>query len=487
MTMNARAIASSPCAAAVIAMLLAWDLAPSAVEAAYTPRSTIVNLGDYPIDGNPSDSGAAAANNAAFQAAFNNIGSAGGKLLIPCGVFKLTVTPALSVANSAHVKLVGAGPDCTEIYTSGQGVDGLHINLGNQYSTFSVESLTITTDGKGGASGLTTTLANGAGVGTTYASANTLYDVNFRGHDFFCSTASPACSGGPQAYWGTGYNDKYVNNVNIFGGTCNSVAQATRCYSFVGPGGPETNPGSYAVVFNLFGTIMNQCQTGVFMGEYTQGLTMTATNVTGCNFGLNTGVGVSTTVDILDLAVLTGNQFNTYVCGVCIASPYFNDLIANDNLFIVSGGVGAKIQGTGWLFNGNQGGDVTNGTLNAINILGSNATGGVAANNWFGGFFHMFVVGASVNAQARLWDNYGVGGAGAPVNYKYSIDPTSSGTLISDHQPNNFATFPPCNNAIKFAWLYVADSSVNTFLGAVAGGGNYEGFAQCDGSSWHFH
>src|ERR1700733_3967081 len=76
--------------------------------------------------------------NSALSSAAN-----GGEIDFPCGTYKMTADVAQSLAAGKHLKLKGAGTDCTTLtFPSG---NGLTITEGSQFSSIDVEDITFTT------------------------------------------------------------------------------------------------------------------------------------------------------------------------------------------------------------------------------------------------------------------------------------------------------------------------------------------------------
>ena len=425
--------------------------------------------------------------NALTAATASTSSGAGNVLRFPCGVFKMTARPTATIASGQKLTIQGSGSNCTFLYMSGP-VGGFLITYGNQFSSFTLSGMTIETDQQGTQNGVKITLTNG--LSNEYAPVNEINDVEFRGYDFTTTN---------NEYWENGFIDVGVSNINFNGGTCNmmsnvpTVKPVGKCYSISGYGS-GTNP--YAVVFNFTNVTMNGCDTALTYGEWVQGVTITASNVTGCLNGVFTGFGVSATSDVLDQLTINASQFNTYTCAVCVNDPYFNDLIVYGNLFIVDsstwtpsqGSTGIYVQGVGWVIANNQMGDANQGVDIAIDIASGFASGGLAEGNFIGGFANMFYITAS-NAQAHLVNNKFFDYLAKSADY--GLLAGAGAVLIEDYTPRNYSNLGgsigglPCTYAISNSRMVLSDWSGGSYNGAAAGGGAglTNIMCQCLGSS----
>ena len=534
-------------------LFVLWQCACLLVGAYYPPTGTIIDASTYPIVGDGLTN-----NNVALARIFSDANNApyGAKVVFPCGTYKYTTSQSVTIPANFGFQLQGAGQDCTTFYKSGAG-NGINTTLGDQFSSFKFADFTVTTDAT---SGQALNISMAAGLNVSYGPSNEVDNVGFRGQDFY---------GAQTQHWTYGVQMAGVSNVNINGGVCNGIpaspgAHTTTCYYAVG-GGSGAYP--YSVVFNFKNTIMNQCGTAFRYGDWVQGVTLDTVNVTGCDNGVTTAAGVNLTTDVLDQLTVIGSQFNTYVCGICINSPYFNDALIYDNLFIVeSGSIGIKITGTGYIIANNQMGDAGNGTSTAFQFSQSSAAfGGLIEGNFVGGFLTMAGVNASVNTQAHIRHNMWLTGSGptstvvggnvnnqaasitgyvraagsrflftpgatntgamtfndgggavpiyaggtTPVSanavvinvpalltysatnsgyelsvpQEYTIDSSSSGTIIDDEEPKNYAYAPACGAAIRYSKFFIVDSSTVTYNAVVSGGGTGQVNGICNGSS----
>ena len=57
------------------------------------------------------------------------------------------------------------------------------------------------------------------------------------------------------------------------------------------------------------------------------------------------------------------------------------------------------------------------------------------------------------------------------VPQEYTIDPSSSSTIIDDEEPKNFAYAPACGTAIRYSKFFISDANSPTYNAAVSGGG----------------
>ncbi len=411
-------------------------------------------------------------NNVSVQNAITDAATGGGQVHFPCGVFEVTNLLTASIASGANLDIEGSGAECTVLYSSG-AIDGLSATYGNQFSSLTVRNLTFATDHNGAQTGLNLALSNG--LSNEYAPGNVIEGVNFRGWDFN-STGNN--------YWGTGFRSTGPSNINFIGGSCNmnpsgALARGT-CYSIAGYGS-GTNP--YAVVFNFFGTAMNMANIGLNYGNWVQGVTLNAVNMTGCNYGVSTGTGNSSSVDVLDELSLVNTQLNTNIDGILINAQYFNNLQVTNSTIITSGGTGISVQGTGYSITNNVFGAVSNSGTIGVNLVTSFGNSGTVGQNQFAGY------GTAVNVPATQ--------AGVPkVQFNkftnntndYVVNAGSTGdTQIDDNQGRNFATLPGCANNLRYSRAYIVDNTGTTMFMNAAGGGAVNVMILCTGSNWQVH
>lgn len=323
-------------------------------------------------------------NNLPVQGAATGAAVAGGLVRFPCGVFKVTVQIVQNIPANKDVTWQGSG-NCTKLLVS--GANGPLFNGQSSFSSFIVRDMEVATDAAGLYTGMTWNQP--PTNGTYFAANNVLDNVVFEGADFASSQTQ---------YWGTGFSAIGVSNINVFAGQCNMIAQQGTCYSVAGSG---VAPFPTATQINFVGTTINQCNIGLFYGEFVEGVTVTSVNMTGCNYGVKT----PTTQDQNQLAI-TQSQFNTNIYAIDIENPGFFTLLVSNNLFIVNHGSAIKLQGSGHVISGNFAAAVNaSDDSYFVDIFGGTGIGSVIEGNAVGDFHYMAHVGAGVVTQANFYDN----------------------------------------------------------------------------------
>ena len=428
-----------------------------------------------------------------LQAAFTTAGGASGGLVrFPCGVFKSTAL-TIAIAAAQHVTLQGSGQDCTELRFI--AANGITETWGSAYSSADINDMSLTTDQTGGYTALSWTQA-AANTNPAVSGHSGLNRVKMRGRDAY---------GAGQDYWGTGWNIVNVSNItaNNLGyqggcsGACPSSTYLGTGISWVG----DTTASTYAVVLNLTNPIFNNCNTGLYEGDYTQGLSAENMNATHCGYGFNQ---ISNPIGGLTELQFVGGQFYNYVCAICVQDPQTAGLLVTGaQIAVTTGGLAIKIQGEQYAVTGNNiagpslyGVDV--GISVASNPTGAPQQGGSITGNSITGFSTAIAVAASVDALVKMSDNHINNStteytAGA---LNYSIGSGASNVMIIDRNLNRFAfssgsgfaVLPTCTNSIIGSDFLVYDSANITFYGSVSpGGGTGVGWARCTGSQYLFH
>lgn len=423
-------------------------------------------------------------NNTAIQTALN-AAAPGNMIRFPCGVYKMTAQPVVTVAAGKHLTVQGSGPDCTVLYMSG-GVGGLTINYGSVYSSADVNDMTFTTDQVGGQTGLT---IQSLGVpplaqADNYGPTNTIRNVNFRGFNQY---------GADTNYWGVAFNDVSVSNVDIIGGVCNGVSTAGgpptfgTCYSL--NGNPATQ--IYAVIINFFGTITNDCQIGVYYGNWVQGVNAHGMNSVGCSYGITTASTVNSGAnEALDGLQFIGGQIQAFVCGICINESGFDQLIVSGAQFIVEpNAVGIKAAGNAWVITGNQFGAIDDTDTTAIQLGEGGLATSIASGNEIYAFAFAFASTPGVDSVVQLVNNTILSS-----QFNYVIQSGSSGIQIIDINPTVFpgTTGPPatllflptCSAAIVGSKFLLINGNTGTYDANITAIGTFQTGAYCDGTNW---
>ena len=143
-------------------------------------------------------------NNTVLASLLSGLASSGGEAALPCGVYKVSASFAVTIAAGRHITLRGAGEDCTELYFSGTTA-GITFALGSQASSVTVRDMAITTDDATGVNTAITLSSNAITTGTNGGAQNFFIGVIFRGHDGY----------GVADYWGVGLSTITADNITI--------------------------------------------------------------------------------------------------------------------------------------------------------------------------------------------------------------------------------------------------------------------------------
>jgi len=405
-------------------------------------------------------------NSVAFENAFAAIAN-GGKIHVSCGVFKITSTPSVTVAAGKHAEFVGDGQDCTVILISG-AINGPTFNFGNQWSSVRTAGISFVSDAVGTGACLVYQ-GSFTNSSSAYAATSSVENVTFRGSDAYTTQTR---------YCGSGFWENGISNLNIIAPTYQGIpSRAGTAISLQGTGTGST----YSVQINISHAVVNNCYNAVSYGDWVQGVALVLNNVTGCNNGVVTPGSPSGTLSGLLAAT---NQFNTFICGICVYAANFNNLQVEHNQMIVEpSSIGVQAQGTNFI--------VAHNEINGVSTTGSSGlvmaytfgNGGKVDNNHFAnlatGITVRNVSAATVKYDDNLFQNNTV---------DYSIGSASAGTQIHDTQPRNYSAIAaqvPCEAATRYSVMQIADAATSTFNATVSvGGGSYFLGIKCDGSRW---
>ena len=402
---------------------------------------------------------------AAFNDALATVAS-GGKVRVPCGTYKVTTLVSVSVAAGKHIEFAGDGQDCAVINITG-AINGPTFGYANQWSSVTIHDLTFTSDQTTGTNKCLVITGSFTNANSAYAATSSIYDVTFRGADAY---------GAATQYCAIGLNDFSISNVNIYSLTFQGIAaRAGTAIELAGSGTGST----YAVAINVVGANVNNCTTGISYGDWVQGLSVTATNMTGCSNGITTAATPSGSLDQISMV---NSQINTFTCGVCVNDANMNGVTLVNNLFITNiNSTALKLEGTNFTVSSNQFGSTSTTGTTAIDLASATGNGGVINNNSLLGYGTGFLAGASVAALVKVNSNQFVGNTA-----DYSINASASGIEIADTQSRNFATLPACGLPIKFSSFTIADSPTVVYNASVTvgGGANYL-LIRCDGTRYY--
>lgn len=448
-------------------ILASWlALASAAAYGAFLPDTyPVIDLLAYPGASGDGTTDNAVPLQQAFSAAVN-----GGMIRIPCGVFKSTARPVMTLAAGKHVRIVGSGADCTELFMSG-AISGPIIAKTDKYGGIDVENIAITTDQVGGSLDCLDLTMAGPDSAPGYGATSTINKVTCRGHNYY---------GAQTQFWGNGLGLFNVSSVNSYSYTFQGITQQGNAIVTAG----DSGDGTYAADINVFGAIVNQCHNGFTFGDYIQGVSLTGVSFTGCGQG---AVAINGRLGTQGGFSIANSQFNSLICSICISDPNFAGLVMSNNTIIVNASsTGVIVKGSNWIVSGNEiDGTSTTGTI-GIDVQGTFGNGGVVAAN------HLEVLGTGIKVEAAStgplalkWNQF-INLTGAGAN-DYSINASATGVIISDDVPRVFASLPLCAAGETYSRLIISDSPTAVFdTHLTVGGSTTVGVALCTGAGGYF-
>lgn len=321
--------------------------------------------------GDPSDT---SDNTSALSAAMAaNTSSTVKCVYFPTGKYKFTSQQSFSLpASTASYTFTGDGHDVTLLDFSG-GTSGLSFTFNNVNNSLHLRDFSVL----GGAYSSSTvgirvnqasTVANPA-----YTPISDFTNVTVRGRDGY----------GVSNGFGTGIAVVQASNFNFtnayVSGPGDSNITSSTCLSL---SGSTTN---VAVVFNLMGSTLNSCGTGLYYGPEVQGVSVSQSNFTGDYTGIYTPPAVN---GLAQLSVVA-SQFNTYVTAINLQTNPTDVQIAG-NMIIANTTVGTSTGinialGSTYTITGNTisslGGGGTTG--NGVIVASYASASGLIANNQF--------------------------------------------------------------------------------------------------------
>lgn len=261
-------------------------------------------------------------NTAAFNAALAAaIAESSGHIhiVIPAGTFYFVSPLTYSFPASpviASITISGAGQDVTQLLFAAS-VNGMNITLQNQFNTFHIREMTLSTNGQG------PTTCYGINIVQSASSipnpANTpqsdITNVTLRGSDGYQVSN----------YWARGVSVLSASNVAFTGVYVAGYGFNTDGVYLVG--------GSAALVpapFNFTNCTFNFCRAGINYGAWVQGVSVNQSNFTGNQYGIYAAAGESG----LDQLSVNGCQFNCTIAGIGLFSP-MGALTVTNNFFLV--------------------------------------------------------------------------------------------------------------------------------------------------------
>jgi len=439
--------------------------------------STLGVTGNFNVDAPNLVGDGVTNNNTALQAALTAAGS-GGYLRIPCGSYKITAMMAVTVASGKRITVDGAGQECTRIAVSG-AVDGLTFTLADETAGVDIRGLTITTDQAGTQNGITIVKTT-ANTLEGYATPQSVRAVSFYGSDY------PNASN-PTEYWGEGLTLNNVNNVAVdrmffIGGGCLSSQCLGNGVKILGKGS-----GSYGVVFDINDSNFGLCDIGIVYGDWIQGVAVSSTNVTGCQYGILTAQAPTGSLD--QLAVVNSQFNNTQVnidANTGASGHIYHVQIANNLFFTLGGNTAISLKNA---FNYSIVGNVFEGGAPGIGIdLVTNDINGIVSGNVATGL----ATGLKVDASGTFAKTIVSGNRFNNNTTDISVGAGVTGIIIDDDTPRSIVNLFPCTAGLVGSKTFVSDVVANAapaYHVAVVGGGatTVNSPAYCDGAGWKYN
>lgn len=425
-----------------------------------------------------SSSASAATNNQVFQRAFTAAAAVNGAVHIPCqpAPYQLSANIAATVQSKGAIAVNADGQECATLNFTGS--NGITITKTDQFGSIFAQNFTLTTtDTTGTYKAFSTVYPNAVVYApTTGFGQDVITNVFYRGADAY---------GAGQQYWGIGFdpvNDSYISvYAGGYWGASQSGVNKGMAVSYAG----MASVSSYAVVLNLNSFQVQTCDTGLFYGDYVQGVTITgASNFTNCNKGVDTP---SSFVGIPDQLVIADSQFSTVTAGV--KAPLISELLVHDNVFIVQGGEAIEYgQDLFSIHDNNIHTAPAVAQFIGLNESFGSVVGGEVHHNNIYALATGSEVTSSVTSVNNMHDN---NMSSNTVNYL--ITNNIAGVRISDPGAYVASTIgtamPTCSLRYYGAQFTVQDQATATFLATVnssSGGGSGLGIARCNGTNYQF-
>lgn len=331
-------------------------------------------------------------NSPALASAYAALTTTGGCIAFPPGRYKfntaVTLNYPVSTTGLFSVSLVGGGVDNTTLYFPAS--NGITINANNDQQTTHVSDLTFSTGSAGGYSALT--LNNSNPLGGNGIQSSDIDRTTFRGDD----------GGAGTDYWDNGVNVVGQSDINF--DSDNFLGDGTGLDgNGISLSGTSVSP---AIVYNISKCGFFWTGNGLSITTLIQGVTVTQSNFTNGETGINAPVGGT---GLTQLSVTGGNQFNTLGTQIWLAQPVF-DLTVSGNLFFVltsQKGIWLDYAGAAGdsIVNNNFSGQTTSGTTGIL-VSASNPSAVVTGNT-----FNTFNVGVNLtgtsgwNVQANTYND----------------------------------------------------------------------------------
>ncbi|MET3232301.1 UNVERIFIED_ORG: hypothetical protein ABIC54_004506 [Burkholderia sp. 1263] len=318
------------------------------------------------------------------------------------GLWKFTSQITYSFpASAGSISILGAGADTTELQFA-SGINGIALSLQGSSSSsgtatsFHIRNLALTTTGAGAggaaivAAQLTGTIPNPAPT-----ALSDITDVTIRGSDGYFQSN----------YWSNAIVLNQVSNVNFRG--MNIIGSTAQLGAGVTINSTSTAPG---VQYNFSESNFYSMASGLILGTYTQGVTVSQCNFTAQSYS---GIYVPAGETGMDQLTIVNSQFASLV-GIRILSQYQNLMVAH-NLFIIfntAGNVGIY-NSAAVLFSyiGNTFQNVnapTQGSAQGIYVNNTFGVGGVISGNVFrymAPAIYLDTAASGVNVQSNSYFN----------------------------------------------------------------------------------
>ena len=381
---NTAAFAVGPTAPTAALGTNTTQLATTAFDAAGKPCPSVMDHGGDNTGATNNDT---ALTNTVAASTANNI-----CVYFPPGIYKFASQFVYTLPNTfASFTIKGAGATVTQLQW-GAATGGIKINYQGGRNSSHISDLSFVTTFAGTSTALTLNQTAAFSAGGNLPTDIT--NVSFYGSDF------PAPSSN---YWTTGIDDFGVSDVNVINVGMSAIGSGAGIgMNFRG------NATTFAVQINVIGCYIYQYGVGINYGNYTQGLTVSQTNIVG---GGVSGIGIYAAPGLTNLSQLTviGSEFQVNGTQISINSP-LNGLLISGNMIEINNnqiGIFAAFAGqfsivgnefVGW--NGATGND-------GILIQSSNSPdAGVITGNIFNNLSAGIVLQASsshVNVQSNAY------------------------------------------------------------------------------------
>jgi hypothetical protein len=225
------------------------------------------------------------------------------------GKYKFLSAITYNIATGVHsLSIACSGADNTILFwPTGNGITVNYVFHGN---SFHMRDCTVSTGAANSGNGVTLTQTDCL---ADFAQSD-FYRVTFRGDDAYAAITD---------YWSNAINIVGVSGINydgltLYGGFGSGSAQGNGINIAGNPVDCGTTTG-YSIYHNISKNTLNNLNNGIVLGGYTQGLTLTQSNLQGSNFGIL--VPGSSPGNLLEMLV-SNNQFATVKDSILIGTSY---------------------------------------------------------------------------------------------------------------------------------------------------------------------